>query len=175
MNETRNAGLVDVLDCLIDNGAVVDGDIVVRMADLDLLLIRLRLLITSISRQEKIQGGRVGDINRNELGDEVFIKRLQGEIKKTGEHINKMINADKPEVAEAGLSQLVLTLIKLIVDLVEREVMRRMELGYLTEKEIEKIGVNLDAIEKKIEELRLMFGIKEEDLNLDLGPLGKLR
>lgn len=175
MNGNRNAGLADVLDCLIDKGAVVNGDLVVRMADLDLLYISLKILITSISRQEKIQGGRVGDINRNELGDEVFIEKLQGEIKKTENHINRMINADKPEVAEAGLSQLVLTLIKLIIDLVEREVMRRMELGHLNSKEIEKIGVNLEAIEKKIEELRLMFGIKEEDLNLDLGPLGNLR
>ncbi|MDP2934698.1 MAG: gas vesicle protein K [bacterium] len=86
-----------------------------------------------------------------------------------------MINADCPAEAESGLAKLVLTLIKLIVDLVEREAMRRVEGGHLTQTEIQKLGLNLQAIETKLEELRLIFGLKEEDLNLDLGPLGKLR
>ena len=70
---------------------------------------------------------------------------------------------------------LVLTLIKLITDLVEKEAIRRVEGGQLTEIEMQKLGLNLQAIETKIEELRLIFGLKKEDLNLDLGPLGKLR
>ena len=74
-----------------------------------------------------------------------------------------------------GLAKLVLTLIKLIVDLVEREATRRVRGGHLTQTEIEKLGLNLQAIESKLEELRLIFGLKKEDLNLDLGPLGRLR
>ena len=100
---------------------------------------------------------------------------MEDQIEKAQAHINQMINADNPQEAESGLSQLVLTLIKLIVDLVEKEAMRRVEGGQLTQMEIQKLGLNLQAIETKIEELRLIFGLKEEDLNLDLGPLGKLR
>jgi len=171
----EKATLVDVLDTLIDKGAVVHGDLVVRLADLDLLFIGLRVMLTSISRQEKIQEARVGGINRAEIGDEVFIVKLENQIKKAQVHINQMINADKPQEAESGLAKLVLTLIKLIVDLVEREARRRVEGGYLTQMEIQKLGMNLQALETKIEELRLVFGLKKEDLNLDLGPLGKLR
>jgi len=171
----EKASLADVLDTVIDKGAVVHGDLVVRLADLDLLFIGLRIMLTSISRQEKIQGARVGPINQAEIGDEAFLGKLEKQIKKAEVHINQMINADKPQEAESGLAQLVLTLIKLIVDLVEREARRRVEAGYLTQMETQKLGMNLAALETKIEELRLVFGLKKDDLNLDLGPLGKLR
>ena len=171
----ENATLADVLDVVIDKGAVVHGDLVVRLADMDLLFVGLRIILTSISRQEKIQGTRVGEVNKAEMGDEAFLEKLEEQIKKAEVHINQMINADRPQEAESGLAQLVLTLIKLIIDLVEREARRRVEGGYLTQMEIQKLGMNLQALEIKIEELRLIFGLKEEDLNLNLGPLGKLR
>lgn len=172
---TEKATLVDVLDTVIDKGAVVHGDLVVRLADLDLLFIGLRIMLTSISRQEKIQGVRIGEVNKAEMKDEVFIAKLESQISKAQAHINQMFNADKPQEAESGLAQLVLTLIKLIVDLVEREAQRRVEGGHLTQVEIQKLGMNLHALETKIEELRLIFGLEKEDLNLDLGPLGSLR
>lgn len=183
MNKLRNippineekAALVDVLDTLIDKGAVVHGDLVVRLADLDLLFVGLRIMLTSISRQEKIQGTKVGEVNKAEIGDEALIAKFENQINKAQTHINQMINADKPQEAESGLAQLVLTVIKLIVDLVEREARRRVEGGHLTQMETQKLGMNLAALETKIEELRLVFGLKKEDLNLDLGPLGKLR
>jgi len=171
----ENATLADVLDVVIDKGAVVHGDLVVRLADMDLLFVGLRIILTSISRQEKIQGTRVGEINKSEIGDEAFLRKLEEQINKAEVHINQMINAPSPQEAESGLAQLVLTLIKLIIDLVEREARRRVEGGHLTQMEIQKLGMNLQALETKIEELRLVFGLKEEDLNLDLGPLGNLR
>ncbi|MFH1392330.1 MAG: gas vesicle protein GvpJ [bacterium] len=174
-NYNKNAGLVDALDKLIDKGAVVQGDLIVRLADLDLLAIQLKLVLISMSRLETQQGARVGDINQAEIGDKVYLKKLENQIKKTQAHINQMINADTPRQAESGLAKLVLTLIKLIVDLVEREATRRVQAGHLTQTEIEKLGLNLQAIESKLEELRLIFGLKEKDLNLDLGPIGQLR
>ncbi len=173
--ENKNASLVDVLDTVIDKGVVVQGDLVVRIADLDLLAISLKIILVSMSRLETQQGNRVGDINQNEIGDEAYLKKLENQIEKAQLHINQMINADNPQEAESGLAKLVLTLIKLIVDLVEREAERRVKGGHLTQTEIEKLGLNLQAIETKIEELRLIFGLKKKDLNLDLGPLGKLR
>lgn len=171
----EKATLADILDTVIDKGAVVHGDLVVRLADLDLLFVGLRIVLTSISRQEKIQGVRVGEVNPAEIGDEALIAKFESQISKAQAHIDQMINADSPQEAESGLAKLVLTLIKLIVDLVEREAQRRVESGFLTQMETQKLGMNLQALETKIEELRLVFGLEKEDLNLDLGPLGNLR
>jgi len=173
--EDKNASLVDALDVVIDKGAVVQGDIVVRIADLDLLAISLKIILVSMSRLQTQQGKRTDKVNINEMGDEVYLKKMESQIEKAQVHINQMINAENSQEAESGLAQLVLTLIKLITDLVEKEAIRRVEGGQLTEIEMQKLGLNLQAIETKIEELRLVFGLKEEDLNLDLGPLGKLR
>ena len=174
-SDDKNASLVDALDSVIDKGAVVQGDIVVRIADLDLLAISLKIILVSMSRLQTQQGRRTDKVNINEMGDEVYLKKMEKQIEKAQVHINQMINADSPEEIEGGLGQLVLTLIKLITDLVEKEAMRRVEGGQLTQMEMQKLGLNLQAIETKIEELRLVFGLKEEDLNLNLGPLGKLR
>ncbi|MEI7524200.1 MAG: gas vesicle protein GvpJ [Mariniphaga sp.] len=174
-SENKNATLVDALDVVIDKGAVVHGDIIIRIADLDMLAISLRVIIVSLSRLSTQQGKRVDEPHVNELGDEIYMQKLEYQIEKAQKHINQMINADTPEQIEGGLAQLVLTLIKLIVDLVEREAIRRVDRDELTQMETQKLGLNLEAIETKIEELRLVFGLKEDDLNLNLGSLGSLR
>jgi len=174
-SENKNATLVDALDVVIDKGAVVHGDIVIRIADLDMLAISLRVIIVSMSKLSSQQGKRADDVHINELGDEIYMQKLEKQIISAQTHINQMINADTPEQIEGGLAQLILTLIKLIVDLVEREAIRRVERDELTQVETQKLGLNLEAIETKIEELRLVFGLKEDDLNIDLGSLGKLR
>jgi hypothetical protein len=174
-SENKNATLVDALDVVIDKGAVVHGDLVVRVADLDMLAISLRVIIVSLSKLSSNKGERADEVHKNELGDEIFMQKLEKQIGDAQTHINEMINADTPDQVEGGLAQLVLTLIKLIVDLVEREAIRRVERDELTQMETQKLGLNLEAIETKIEELRLVFGLKEDDLNIDLGSLGKLR
>jgi hypothetical protein len=73
-----------------------------------------------------------------------------------------------------GLGQLVLTLVKLLHELLEKQAVRRMEGGSLSDEEIERLGLALMRQSEEIERLRLEFGLTEEDLNLDLGPLGKL-
>ncbi|MFY0524761.1 gas vesicle protein K [Archangium gephyra] len=73
-----------------------------------------------------------------------------------------------------GLGQLVLTLVKLLHELLEKQAIRRMEGGSLRDEEIERLGTALMRQSEEIERLRLEFGLTEEDLNLDLGPLGKL-
>lgn len=83
------------------------------------------------------------------------------------------INLDANNVKH-GLGQLVLTLIKLLHELLERQAIRRMESGSLSDAEIENLGVTLMQQAQEIENLRRAFGLEEEDLNLDLGPLGKL-
>lgn len=73
-----------------------------------------------------------------------------------------------------GLGQLVLTLVKLLHELLERQAIRRIEAGSLSEAQIERLGLTLMKQAQEIERLRREFGLEEEDLNLDLGPLGKL-
>jgi hypothetical protein len=73
-----------------------------------------------------------------------------------------------------GLGQLVLTLVKLLHELLEKQAVRRMEGGSLSDEEIERLGLALMRQSEEIERLRVEFGLTEEELNLDLGPLGKL-
>lgn len=83
------------------------------------------------------------------------------------------IDAD-PESVEKGLATLVLTLVELFRQLMERQALRRVEQGSLSDEQIEKIGSTLMALDARMAELREHFGLKAEDLNLDLGPLGPL-
>jgi len=85
----------------------------------------------------------------------------------------RRLNLD-PDDLKNGLGQLVLTLVKLLHELLERQALQRIEAGSLTEAEIEKLGWTLMRQTQEIDRLRQEFGLEEEDLNLDLGPLGKL-
>lgn len=73
-----------------------------------------------------------------------------------------------------GLGQLVLTVVKLLHELLERQAIRRVEGGALSDEQIERLGLTLKRQAQEIERLRNEFGLEEGDLNLDLGPLGKL-
>ena len=83
------------------------------------------------------------------------------------------VNVD-PEKLKNGLGQLVLALVKLLHELLERQALRRIDAGSLTHDEIDRLGIALMRQAHEIERLREEFGLEEEDLNLDLGPLGKL-
>ena len=83
------------------------------------------------------------------------------------------IEAEREDVAR-GVSQLVMTLIELIRQLMERQALHRIDAGALSEEQVERLGQALMALEDRMEELREAFGLEEEDLNLDLGPLGRL-
>ena len=85
----------------------------------------------------------------------------------------RRINADQQNV-EQGLAKLVLTLIELIRRLLEKQAIRRMEAGSLSDEEIERLGETFLKLEAKLTELKATFGLQDEDLNLNLGPLGNL-
>ena len=86
---------------------------------------------------------------------------------------SRRIDAD-PESVERGLACLVLTVVELLRQLMERQALRRVDQGDLTDDQIEKMGVTLMALDERMGELREHFGLSPEDLNLDLGPLGSL-
>ena len=79
-----------------------------------------------------------------------------------------------PEDVESGLAKLVLTLIEFLRQILEHQAVRRMEGGTLSDDEIEKLGVTLMRLQERLAELKEDFGLAGEDLNIDLGPLGKL-
>ena len=83
------------------------------------------------------------------------------------------IDAD-PESVERGLVSLVLTIVELLRQLMERQALRRVEQGSLTDEQVERVGRTLMALEDRMAELREHFGLAPEDLNIDLGPLGPL-
>lgn len=105
------------------------------------------------------------DLNSSEMED--FARSLTEGRDLSPSRINL-----EPEKVEQGLAKLVLSLIELLRQLMERQAIRRMEGGSLSPDEIERLGTTLMKLEKRMEELKEHFGI--DDLNLDLGPLGKL-
>jgi gas vesicle protein GvpK len=87
--------------------------------------------------------------------------------------LSRRVNAD-PEGLEQGLAKLVLTLIELLRQLMERQALRRIEGGSLSADEIERLGETFMLLAERMEELKREFGLEDEDLNIDLGPLGNL-
>src|SRR3954463_1969252 len=84
------------------------------------------------------------------------------------------INAD-PEHVEQGLARLVLTVVELLREVLEHQAIRRMDGGTSTDAEIERLGLALLKLNSRMDELKTVFGLTDEDLNIDLGPLGRLR
>lgn len=79
-----------------------------------------------------------------------------------------------PKDIDAGLGKLVLTLVELLRQVLEHQAVRRMEGGALTDQQIEDLGLALMRLQEKMTELKDAFGLEDEDLNIDLGPLGRL-
>lgn len=82
------------------------------------------------------------------------------------------VTAD-PESVEKGLAQLVLSVVELLRQLMERQAVRRVEAGGLSEDQVERLGTTLMLLERRMGELRETFGLTEDELSLDLGPLGR--
>ena len=103
------------------------------------------------------------------LGPDPFAR----DERRLGEALSRRVNAD-PESVERGLAQLVLTIVELLRQLMERQALRRIESGQLSDEEVERLGRTFLALSERMDELKRVFGLEEADLNLDLGPLGNL-
>jgi len=80
-----------------------------------------------------------------------------------------------PAAAENGLARLVLTIIELLREVLEHQAVRRMDGGTLDESEVERLGLALMRLDERMQEIKATFGLTDEDLDIDLGPLGRLR
>jgi hypothetical protein len=103
-----------------------------------------------------------------------------GSLDELTAEIETLQNADDtrlkltPDNADSGLAKLVLTLVELIRKLVEKQALRRVDGGLLSDDEIERLGETLMKLEMKMEELKTHFNLTDRDLNINLGPLGDL-
>jgi hypothetical protein len=96
-----------------------------------------------------------------------------GELARLDPGLSRRVRAD-PENADHGLAALVLALVDLLRQLMERQALRRMDGGRLTDEEIERLGQTFMRLEERMEELKDAFGLTDDDLRLNLGPLGDL-
>jgi DNA anti-recombination protein RmuC len=109
----------------------------------------------------------------NSVVETDFPEEFVEEMEKSNDVLPRKIDAN-PNNVEKGLAKLVLTLIDLIRKLLEKQAMRRVEAGSLSDEQIENVGETLMKLESKMKELKRIFGLKDEELNLNLGPLGDL-
>ncbi len=204
----QRATLLDLLDRLLGKGVVAYGDVILSIAELDLVYLNLRAVLSSIGT---LQEGGLGSFSvpSPQEGTDPAVPRFEPTLlapqvtephpggaympesmtEESGglsplcsataaPHPDTMRPGRKleldPEKAEQGLAKLVLTIINLLRRLMERQAIRRMEAGTLSPDQLERVGHAFRRLEERIQELRLKFGLDEEDLNLDLGPLGEL-
>lgn len=187
--------VVGLLDGLLDGGVHVAGDLVIGLADVDLIRVALRLLVASEETARRT--GTHPDTPARHLASAA--RPIHHESERTTssstprrprlaqphpvgrrpapgqEGEDSSIEAADREQLIGGVSQLVLTVVEVIRDLIERQAVRRVEAGSLTDDEVERLGVALQALEERMTEIKEVFGVTDDDLNIDLGPLGRLR
>ena len=98
---------------------------------------------------------------------------LRREVERLRGILPERVDVD-PDTVEHGLAKLVLTLVEFLRQLLERQAVRRMEGGTLSDEEVERMGLALMRLEQKIHEMARAFGVDPADLNIGLGPLGRL-
>jgi hypothetical protein len=95
-------------------------------------------------------------------------------LEAVAEGLPPRLNTD-PDKVENGLAKLVLTLIEVLRKVLEHQAVRRMEGGHLSDAEVERLGVALLRLNDRMQDMKGIFGLTDEDLQIDLGPLGRLR
>ena len=180
--------LSEMLSHILDKGVVLRGEVMLAVADIDLIKLDLGLLLTGVetalrkqvaaqrSREISVPVGEVPD-----TGESKAVRALNAPtdapvapLAEVAEGLPPRLNTD-PEKVENGLAKLVLTLIEVLRKVLEHQAVRRMEGGHLSEAEVEKLGVALLRLNDRMQEMKETFGLTDEDLQIDLGPLGKLR
>lgn len=205
----RNFTLLELLDRLLDKGVMVKGEVLLSVADIDLVYLNLGLLLSSVKSIEAAASrGDNGEAKsppwhtsthgeflaetqleaaRNDGALTPSPKENSPRERGNGETIAGAVAVDDgshhpvraktnidPKNVEKGLTKLVLTLVDLLRKLMEKQAIRRIEAGQLNFEEVEKIGNTFLLLDERMEQLKETFGLQDEDLNLDLGPLGEL-
>ena len=106
--------------------------------------------------------------------DELLRRELGTQLSAVARALPDRINAD-PERVDQGLARLVLTVIEVVRKVLEHQAVRRMDGGDLSAEEVERLGLTLLRLDERMQQLKEAFGLTDEDLQIDLGPLGRLR
>ena len=222
---SKRMTLLELLDRLLGTGVVVDGKVLLSVADVDLVYVGLRMVLSSVATLEQHAGEQQPESHPSgEDQAEVFrpARRglaypsdslpatedstgVNGHVTPTSEQASvgsrqapdRLLDSLRPPVptsqpaahdtpagrprldidpekVERGLAKLVLTIVELLRRLMESQAVRRMDQGTLTDEEIERLGQAFSLLEARMEDLKKVFGLEDEELNLDLGPIGKL-
>jgi hypothetical protein len=107
-------------------------------------------------------------------GGDKDLDALELELNELSRSLPDRINA-QPDSAAQDLGRLVLTLVEVLRKVLEHQAVRRMDSGTLTPAEIERLGLSLLRLSERMNELKAAFGLRDEDLDIDLGPLGRLK
>src|SRR5436190_23993050 len=99
---------------------------------------------------------------------------LELQLNELSSSLPTRINAE-PATADRELGRLVLTLVEVIRKVLEHQAVRRMDSGTLSPEEVERLGLALLRLSERMDELKAAFNLRDEDLDIDLGPLGRLR
>jgi hypothetical protein len=185
--------LADLLSHVLDKGVVLKGEVMLAVADIDLVRLDLGLLLTAVetavrrgSAREKpplfqaLPGSLVSPRPEPHPADQVMEALApppdasSAELSSVAEALPPRLDAD-PAKMENGLAKLVLTLIEVLRKVLEHQAVRRMEGGNLSAAEIERLGVALLRLNDRMQDMKGIFGLTDEDLQIDLGPLGTLR
>ena len=106
--------------------------------------------------------------------DDTVRRELATQLSAVARALPDRINAD-PERVEQGVARLVLTLIEVVRKVLEHQAVRRMDGGDLSAEEVERLGLALMKLDERMQHMKGAFGLTDEDLQIDLGPLGRLR
>ena len=106
--------------------------------------------------------------------DEMVRRELETQLSAVARALPDRINAD-PERVDQGLARLVLTVIEVVRKVLEHQAVRRMDGGDLSAEEVERLGLTLLRLDERMQQMKGAFGLTDEDLQIDLGPLGRLR
>jgi hypothetical protein len=101
------------------------------------------------------------------------LDRIAAELREIAPSLPQRLDASADDI-EAGLARLVLTLVEFLRQVLEHQAVRRMEGGRLSDEEIEDMGLALMRLQERLQEIKAAFGLEGEELNIDLGPLGRL-
>ena len=202
LHHQQSVSLCDALDRVLHTGVVALGEVTISVADVDLLYVGLQLVITSIEAGREpgavandwpAAGRMVRDGPHAEWTPNAAPVLAASTptspsvpVPETNElsatlltpsdldHPLPTLNSAGQPSKKNGLGQLVLTLVKVLHELLKRQAVRRLEAGSLSAVEMERLGVTLMRQAQEIERMANELGLKQDDLNLDLGPLGKL-
>jgi hypothetical protein len=180
--------LAEVLDRTLGAGVVLEGDVTLSVADVELVYLNLRALLASVATLEArgipfaSHGSHPAGAYSGSPSGEAPARREPrpagprpgigtGLLPESYAPRRSDPSADRGDRLERGLAQLVLTVVELLRKLMERQALRRVDAGLLEPEQVERLGLALDRLERQMDELKERFEVDDDDLTLRLGPL----